>query len=76
MGRVIRAIDGTLEVGRTLPGRGAWVCAGLDGTMVPACLHLAERRKAFPRAMRCELADGAVSALRASMERTDVNGRA
>jgi len=38
---------GGLDVGRTLPGRGAWLCAGS-----PACLDAAERRKAFDRALR------------------------
>lgn len=32
-------------VGRTAPGRGAWLCS-------PDCLHVAIRRKAFDRAWR------------------------
>jgi len=61
--RVIRRSDGTLEVGRAVPGRGAWLCR--DTT---TCMQLAERRKAFPRALRGELAPGAIDALRARME--------
>jgi predicted RNA-binding protein YlxR (DUF448 family) len=73
---VIRRDDGTLEIGRTLPGRGAWVCAGTDGAIEPGCLQQAERRKAFPRALRGDLADGALSALRARMEQGHEDGRA
>ena len=42
--RVIAGSGGTLEVGRTLPGRGAWLHPE------QACLALAERRKAFAKA--------------------------
>ena len=45
--RVARLPDGALAVGRTLPGRGAWLCAG----SVP-CLEAALKRKAFARALR------------------------
>jgi predicted RNA-binding protein YlxR (DUF448 family) len=68
--RVIARSDGTLEVGRTLPGRGAWVCP------VPECLDLAERRKAFGRALKQDLTAGAVPALRARMvTEFDMEGR-
>ena len=68
--RVTRGPDGTLEVGRSLPGRGAWLCRDIS------CLHQAERRKAFPRALRGELVDGAIEALRARMEADEEDGRA
>ena len=46
--RFVRSSDGTPVEGRTLPGRGAWLCrATLD-----ACRELAVRRRAFPRAFR------------------------
>ena len=45
--RVARLPDGALKVGRTLPGRGAWLCAGSV-----ECLRLAVQRKAFARALR------------------------
>jgi len=62
--RVVRgADDGTLVVGRTLPGRGAWLCAGSV-----ACLGLAERRGALARALRTQLPAGATQALRAAIE--------
>ncbi len=57
--RVIRREDGRLEVGRTLPGRGAWVCAGS-----PACVDAAERRKAFDRALRTTVHGHAVDEVR------------
>ncbi|MGH3753113.1 MAG: YlxR family protein [Pseudonocardiaceae bacterium] len=43
------AVDGTLipDPRRRHPGRGAWVHP------VIGCLRLAERRRAFPRALRC-----------------------
>jgi len=68
--RVIGRSDGTLEVGRTLPGRGAWVCPDIR------CIDQAERRKAFPRALKQDLAAGAVPALRARMvTEFDMEGR-
>ncbi|MHB1774650.1 MAG: YlxR family protein [Acidimicrobiales bacterium] len=45
--RVVRRPDGGLQLGRALPGRGAWLCAGS-----PACARAAERRGAFGRALR------------------------
>ena len=57
--RVVRAPDGTLVVGRTRPGRGAWLCAGSD-----ECMARAARRQSFGRALRAPVADEAVHALR------------
>ena len=53
--RVVRRADGTLQAGRTLPGRGAWLCAGS-----PACLQRAARRGALSRALRASVATEAV----------------
>lgn len=50
--RVVAVADGAgetravVDTRRSLPGRGAWVHAD------PECLELAERRRAFPRALR------------------------
>ena|GEM_PF-1025295 len=60
--RVTRAADGTLEVGRTAPGRGAWLCRGSL-----ACLDQAVRRRAFDRALRGPVVDGATDRLRAHL---------
>ena len=69
--RVIRRRDGTLEVGRTLPGRGAWLCEGS-----PACVDLAERRQAFSRALRAPVGPAAIAALRTDLvERARMVGR-
>ena len=57
--RVVAQPGGGLAVGRTLPGRGAWLCAGSE-----ACLHLAGRRKAFDRALRTPVRAGAVDDLK------------
>jgi predicted RNA-binding protein YlxR (DUF448 family) len=48
--RVARRPDGVLAVGRAEPGRGAWLCAGSA-----SCFDAAVRRRAFGRALRCEL---------------------
>ena len=45
--RVARRQDGSLAIGRTLPGRGAWLCAG----SLP-CFELAVRRRDFAKALR------------------------
>ena len=48
--RVARRPDGALAVGRTEPGRGAWLCAGSV-----ACFDAAVQRRAFGRALRAEV---------------------
>ena len=55
--RVVRRPDGTVQAGRTLPGRGAWLCAGS-----PACLQRAARRGALARALRAPVSAEAVLA--------------
>jgi uncharacterized protein len=50
LARVARQSDGSLAVGRSAPGRGAWLCAGSV-----ACFDAALRRKAFGRALRCDV---------------------
>jgi uncharacterized protein len=68
--RVIRREDGRLETGRTLPGRGAWLCAGS-----PACVEAAQRRRAFERALRGPVDAGSVDRLRVeAAERAKVEG--
>lgn len=57
--RVVWRPDGALGVGRALPGRGAWLCAGS-----PQCVDRAERRRAFDRAFRSNVPPAAVAALR------------
>ena len=69
--RVVRMEDGSLGIGRTLPGRGAWLCAGSA-----SCFDLALRRKAFDRAFRAPLRAGAAESLRAKLtERARIDGR-
>lgn len=62
--RVVARPGGALAVGRSLPGRGAWLCAGSE-----ACIDLAVRRKAFARALRADVAPAAVDRLRTSLWR-------
>ena len=59
--RISATDGGHLAVGRSLPGRGAWLCAA----SIVACLDLAVRRKALGRALRTELAPDATGRLRA-----------
>ena len=67
IGELLRvvAVDGHLVVDtrRRLPGRGAWLHPG------PDCLAKAERRRAFPRALRVPGSPD-VRAVREHVERT------
>ena len=67
MVRVVRRTDGSLAAGRTLPGRGAWLCRD-SGT----CLVSADRRRAWERALRGPVAPGAVDDLRRALGVRDV----
>ncbi|WP_421120365.1 YlxR family protein [Aquihabitans daechungensis] len=60
--RIARTADGTLAVGRTLPGRGAWLCHGS-----PSCLDLAVRRGGFARSFRSPVSTSAIAELRSAM---------
>jgi predicted RNA-binding protein YlxR (DUF448 family) len=62
--RITKQADGSLAVGRLLPGRGAWLCAA---TAV-ACLDLAVRRRAWRRALRADVDPRALVSLRAHLE--------
>jgi len=59
MVRLARAADGAVRVGRNEPGRGAWLCAAS-----PECFDLAVKRRAINRAVRSELSDMDLEALR------------
>src|SRR4051794_24975693 len=56
--RVVRNADGTLAIGRTLVGRGAWLCLGS-----PACLAEAIGRGGFARSFRSPVTRAAAEAL-------------
>ncbi len=49
-------------MGRSLPGRGVWLCADS-----PRCVELAERRRAFARMLRAPVAPAAVATLRVEL---------
>ncbi len=56
--RVVLSPDGAVVVGRSLPGRGAWLCAGsLD------CCEQAVKRRGLARALRREVRPEAAAAL-------------
>ena len=57
--RVVRRPDGALAVGRTEPGRGAWLCA-----RSVACFDAAVRRRAFERALRGDVSGQEMACLR------------
>jgi predicted RNA-binding protein YlxR (DUF448 family) len=57
--RVTRQGDGTLRLGNTLPGRGAWLCQGrLD------CFDTAVGRRAFAKALRADVTTAQLERLR------------
>ena len=60
--RVVRTPEGSLAVGRTLAGRGAWLCAGS-----PGCLDLAVRRGGFARSFRTPVSAIAMAELRSAI---------
>ena len=68
--RVVRTPEASLATGRTLPGRGAWVCTGSL-----ACLELARSRRAFDRALRASVAPDAVERLAHHLGWKDDGGR-
>jgi predicted RNA-binding protein YlxR (DUF448 family) len=63
---VVRLPDGSLGVGRTLPGRGAWLCRGSA-----ECLERAAHRGSIERALRARLAPGVADALAGQIGCTD-----
>ncbi|MFZ2056862.1 MAG: YlxR family protein [Acidimicrobiales bacterium] len=60
--RVVHAGDGALAVGVGLEGRGAWLCRD-----TPGCSELADRRRAFSRALRHPITPEAVDRLRVEL---------
>ena len=60
--RVARRPDGSLAVGRSEPGRGAWLCAGSA-----SCFDAAVRRRAFGRALRCDVPGHELERLRGKL---------
>lgn len=71
---MVRTAGGALAAGRTLPGRGAWLC----DTDSRECLEAAIRRRAFGRALRAEVGPEAAASLRgllAERARMDNGGR-
>ncbi len=55
----MRTPEGDLIVSRTAPGRGAWLCSDRV-----ECLDVAIKRKAFGRALKAPLTEGATEQLR------------
>ncbi|MBK6857364.1 MAG: YlxR family protein [Microthrixaceae bacterium] len=56
--RVVLSADGTLTPGRTLAGRGAWLCPGST-----TCPDTAARRGGFDRAFKTRVDRSAIDAL-------------
>jgi len=67
--RITRGADGRLVVGRSQPGRGAWLCAGSS-----TCLAEAVRRQGFERALRAPVS-GAEALASMIFESTQPNVR-
>ena len=68
--QLIRCAWGTdgPAIGRTVAGRGAWLCS-ID------CFDTAVRRRAFPRAWRCDVPGSTLDALRIAFESVITNMR-
>jgi len=62
--RIVADGVGGVAVGRTLAGRGAWLCADR-----PACIDLAARKDSLGRALRTRLDPAAYAHLRVMIER-------
>ncbi|MGH9106332.1 MAG: DUF448 domain-containing protein [Acidimicrobiales bacterium] len=62
--RVVAGRDGWLAIDRNGPGRGAWLCK-LEGFALarPECIALAQRRRAFARALRRDVVQASIEAL-------------
>lgn len=65
--RIVAGPDGSLAIGRTLRGRGAWLCRDSE-----VCLDAATRRNAFAKGLRAVVTVEAVADLR---ERLSERGR-
>jgi predicted RNA-binding protein YlxR (DUF448 family) len=59
----VRLEDGSLSVGRSGEGRGAWLCRESTG-----CLDQAVRRKAFDRALRGHVDLRSLDGIRLALE--------
>ncbi|MEZ5138646.1 MAG: YlxR family protein [Acidimicrobiales bacterium] len=57
--RVVADGDGSVAIGRTLPGRGAWLCRAST-----SCLDLAIRRHGLARSLRTSVSATAAAELR------------
>jgi predicted RNA-binding protein YlxR (DUF448 family) len=57
--RVARSREGSVGVGRTLPGRGAWLCRDS-----PACLDRAVHQGGFNRSLRASLSASDLGSIR------------
>ena len=62
--RVARRPDGGLGLGRLEPGRGAWLCSGSM-----TCFDAAVKRRAFGRALRCDVPGRELDVLRGKLLR-------
>jgi len=68
--RVAIGPDGSLALGRTLPGRGAWLCqASLS------CFDAAERRRGFAKALRVQVDPAELERLRTNFVPPDPAAR-
>jgi predicted RNA-binding protein YlxR (DUF448 family) len=56
--------EGAVQIGRTKPGRGAWICSS-------DCFARATKRGTLARALRRELTSTEVEELRATLESID-----
>jgi predicted RNA-binding protein YlxR (DUF448 family) len=68
--RVVRGPTGEFDLGRDLPGRGAWLCIGSKG-----CAEAALRKGALGRALRAKFESSAGEQLVVILERCGYDPR-
>ena len=66
---MVRDADGSLAIGRSRPGRGAWLCRDR-----PECVELADKRRAFERALRGPVGRTEVEQLRIDLRKEPASG--
>ncbi len=63
MVRITAAADGSLRIGASLPGRGAWLCVTPVMVPNPSCVERAARYGSLKRTLRVAVDPSAVRAL-------------
>jgi len=63
MVRVTAAADGSLRIGASLPGRGAWLCVSASMAPNPSCVERAAKHGSMKRTLRVAVDPAVIRAL-------------